>query len=400
MSNPLEAYVACTRLVFSVEPSEPSEDWEEFGEFEEKLCNFYENLLCFNCKSLLVDPCAPKKLHISCQHRVCCDCIGKNRVLTPVNCKLCRDFTLFEKSNQTKLVLILFKELCELIKGSWIYDYIQRRKKPDTGQTKKLNLTEIIENGINYGQDPIIVEDSSSSSSSSSSGAMSGDENSNSSIIKEDPSSEIVPYSSHSPTTTLTTFPCISPLAPFSPTSKIVQSPEPELQPITVLPVESIPPTSTAVQVPIVTQNIVTTQYQTIPMIHSPPSLQPTTPQQLLPSTSKITPNQALLKSQPSFISQQTSPMRIKSSMHSTMQAKSIMSPIKIQQQQQTTPTIYSVMYTGSGNKITLKRKAPSDEQTTPTSIASNESSSFNSNVSNFMKSETAPIIIYDFHCR
>lgn len=395
MSNPLEAYVACTRLVFSVEPSEPSEDWEEFEEFEEKLCNFYENLLCFNCKSLLVDPCAPKKLHISCQHRVCCDCIGKNRLLSAVNCKMCRDFTLFEKSNQTKLVLILFKELCELIKGSWIYDYIQRRKKPDTGQSKKLNLTEIIENGVNYGQVPIIVEDSSSSASSAS-GAISGDENSNSSIVKEEPTSEIVPYSSQSPAT-LTTFPCISPLAPFSPSSKIVQSPElqppiavlplePIATPITIAPILSTQPSS------IVSQNLLTTQYQAVPIIHSPPSIQPTTPQQLLPSTSKITPNQTLLKSQPSFISQQQQqpiPIRIKSSsMHTTtMQTKSIMSPIKIQQQQQTTPTIYSVMYTGSGNKITLKRKAPSDEQMTPPppSIASsNESTMFSSNVSSF----------------
>lgn len=397
MSNPLEAYISCTRLVFSVEPSEPSEEWGEFEEFEEKLCYFYESLQCNNCNNLLIDPCAPKKQHISCQHRVCLDCIGKNR-MTAVNCKFCRDFTLYEKSNQTKLVLKLFQELCELIKGSWIYDYIQRRKKPDTGQKEKLNLTEIIENGINYGQVPIVVEDSSSSSSSSSSGAMSGDENSNSSMIKDDDRSlEKVPYSNQK--TVLTSFPSISSQASISP--KIVQSPVlelPPVQPIAVLPVDPIQQTTTIV--PIVSQTtsinttvlppppiaqVVSQNLINIPLIQPSTSVQSAAPQQILPSTSKIIPNPSLLKSSPSYISSpppppppmQNSPMRVKS----TMQAKSIMSPIKIQQQQQqTTPTIYSVMYTGNGNKIMLKRKAPNDEQST--SLAINESTSFNCNSS------------------
>lgn len=372
MSDPLEAYVACTRLVFSVEPSEPSENWDEFEEFEEKLCKFYESLKCKFCGNLLIDPCAPKKQHISCQHRVCLECIGKNR-LTVTNCKMCRDFTLFEKSNQTKLVLRLFQELCELIKGSWIYDYIQRRTKPDTGQREKLNLTEIIENGINYGQTPIVLDDSSSSSDIPSS----GDENdSNSSMVKESPPSQTVPYSSQA----LTTFPSISPLAPISP--QIVQSPEPTYT-TTILPEpQSFPiisPTTVTVT-PQVSPQIVSqivTQYPVIPPPPPPPAPLPShiaTQQIQLPSTSsKIsTPQvnpQPLLKT-PSFVPQ-VSPLRVKP----IQSVKSIMSPMKIQQ----APTIYSVMYTGSGNKITLKRKTPSDEQNEPiNSSASNNDVSTN----------------------
>lgn len=382
MNNPLNAYIACSRLVFSVEPSEASEDWEDFDEFEEKIIEFYGSITCKSCKLLLIDPCTPKKQHLSCQHARCLDCIGKNP-MTSMNCKMCRDYTLFEKSNQISLVLKLFKELCELIKGSWIYDYIQRKRKPDTGQSEKLSLTDIIENGINYGQLPIVVEDSSSSSASSSA-ASSGDENSNSSLVKE-PSTESVPYVN----AVITTFPSISPLAPMSP--KIVQS-DPEPQPISMLPIEQPQPPPPLQTIPTNTNLIPAPSPPTAPQIISQiitqyPIIQSPTPiitnavqqtPQIVPSTSKITPNQPLLKTPSSFISQQQNTMRVKTSIHSTMHAKSIMSPIKIQQQ--TAPTIYSVMYTGSGNKITLKRKTPSDEQQQITSIANNESTTFNSN--------------------
>lgn len=389
MNNPLNAYIACSRLVFSVEPSEPSEDWDDFEEFEEKITEFYGSITCKSCKLLLIDPCTPKKQHLSCQHARCLDCIGKNP-MTSMNCKMCRDYTLFEKSNQISLVLKLFKELCVLIKGSWIYDYIQRKRKPDTGQSEKLSLTEIIENGINYGQLPIVVEDSSSSSSESSSAASSGDENSNSSLVKE-PLTESVPYINHS--AVLTSFPSISPLAPMSP--KIVQS-DPEPQPISVLPIEQPPPPPPLLQTIPTSANLISAPSPSGPQLISQiitqyPIIQSSTPiitnavqqtPQIVPSTSKITPNQPLLKSPSSFIAQQQqqqqNTMRVKTPIHSTMHAKSIMSPIKIQQQ--TAPTIYSVMYTGSGNKITLKRKTPSDEQQQMTSIANNESTTFTSN--------------------
>lgn len=107
--NPLEAYIKCTRIVFSVEPSD---NWEEFDEFEQNLCDFYQSLICNNCGQILREPCVAKLKYLSCQHRVCLDCIGKNR-MTASNCKMCRDFTLFEKSHQTKLVLDLFQELCK-----------------------------------------------------------------------------------------------------------------------------------------------------------------------------------------------------------------------------------------------------------------------------------------------
>lgn len=364
MANPLNSYINLARIVFSVEPAEPNEVWDEFEEFEEKLREFYENLLCKNCKQLLNDPCTPKKQHFSCHHRVCLDCIGKNRATT-LNCKMCRDFTLFEKSSQTKIVLRLYKELCELIKGSWIYDYIQRRTNHDTGQHSSTPLIEIIENGINYGRINTIniVEDSASASSS--------DENSNSSIIKpinvkkEEKSPQLVPYYQQQ------TFPTISPLPPCSPNPLIVQSSEqfPVIQQDILPAIESIP--TPPLPMPQITTPTIISPLPA-PKITIPAAI-PNVPNPPLPPILKSTP--------PTFISHV--PMRVKSIAQqqqvstTQMTTKSIMSPMKIQQ---AAPTIYSVMYTGSGNKITLKRKAPDDNASIPNT--SDLSSTSNNNVS------------------
>ncbi|KAL7042896.1 hypothetical protein ACKWTF_001327 [Chironomus riparius] len=408
MTNPLNSYINLARIVFSAEPAEPNEVWDEFEEFEEKLREFYENLLCKNCKQLLNDPVTPKKQHLSCHHRVCLDCIGKNRSTT-LNCKMCRDFTLFEKSSQTKLVLRLYNELCELIKGSWIYDYIQRRTNHDTGQESLVN---IIEYGVNYGRsscNTAMIQDDSPTTSSSS------DDNSNSSsvmkpiqniIIKKEKSPQVVPYTYHPQT-----FPTISPLPPYSPISTtIVQSPEqfhtqeiipiaespqiPKTPPIITVTTQSPAPTTTFSPSPNITQISQIVQYSaptivqsSIPTITSKPQIQP----QQLPVPNQQSSSSLLKTSQ--FISHV--PMRVKSiAQQAPTQintTKSIMSPMKIQQ---TAPTIYSVMYTGSGNKITLKRKAPDDNASIP--ITSDLSASSN-NTTTIVKTEnfkTPPVQI------
>jgi hypothetical protein len=392
MTNPLNSYINLARIVFSSEPAEPNEVWDEYEEFEEKLREFYENLLCKNCKQLLNDPCTPKKQHFSCHHRVCLDCIGKNRATT-ANCKMCRDFQLFEKSSQTKLVLRLYKELCELIKGSWIYDYVQRRTNHDTGQENLVNLSDMIEIGVNYGRsssNTAMIQDDSPTMSSSS------DENSNSSsvvkpiqnIIKKEKSPQVVPYTYHPQT-----FPTISPVPPCSPVpTTIVQSPDQfpiqEIMPIVESPqISKTPPIITVTTSPaptILTPSPNITQISQIVQYSAPTIVQApvptvTTKPQIQPQPQLTVPNQQssapLLKTS-QFISHV--PMRVKpiAQQQAPTQintTKSIMSPMKIQQ---TAPTIYSVMYTGSGNKITLKRKAPDDNATIP--ITSDLSASSN----------------------
>lgn len=324
--NPLNLYVKCSRLVFNVEPSEV---WEDCEEFEDELRKLYLSILCKSCESLLIDPVIPKKHHFSCQHRVCLDCIGKKRT-TPTNCKMCSDYTLFEKSNQTKLLLRCFQELCELVQSSWIYDYIQRRTNHDTGQKLSPSLIEIIDAGINYGRVSIVLLDDTSS-----------DENSSSSDASKEPL-HAVPYSSP-------VFPNMSPLSPVKPCAGIVQSPQEQF---TIIPDPVIP-------------------IPALPMVASPPLVsvpqivqyQSQIVQSQIPSTSKLTPNHQ--QQSASFI-KYPSPMRMTSP--SSLVNKPLV-PMKIQSTfSSPTPTIYSVMYTGSGNKITLKRKPP-DDAVVPVSV-------------------------------
>jgi zinc RING finger of MSL2 len=321
--NPLNLYIRCSRLVFSVKPCQ---EWDDYQEFEEILRNLYESCLCFSCKKLLVDPVVPKKHHFSCQHRVCLDCIGKKRS-TPTNCKMCSDYTLFEKSHQTKLILRCFKELCELVNSSWIYDFVQRQTNHDTDQAGELSLGDIIDAGMNYGQVSIVLDETSS------------DENSSSSDADKE-TTLCVPYSSQ-------IFPSISPISPDKRSPSIVQSsteqftiiPEPVIPlptPVAVLPVVSSPPVVTVSQI---------VQYQS-------QILQPA-----IPSTSKMTPNHQQIAS--NFMKYPSPMMRLATS---SQMASKPMAPVKIQSTfASPTPTIYSVMYTGSGNKITLKRKPPED---------------------------------------
>lgn len=319
--NPLNLYIKCSRLVFNVEPSEV---WDDCDEFESNFRQFYSELICCACNQLLNEPVIPKKRFQSCQHRVCLDCIGKKRSV-PTNCKMCSDYTLFEKSHQTKLILRCFQELCELVHSSWIYDYIQRRVNHDTGQQERPNLVEIISAGMNYGQVSIVLDETSS------------DENSSSSDTSKEPL-RLNSYCSQ-------TFPNLSPLSPVKPNAGNVQSsPEqftiisdpviPMTSPIAALPLVSSSPSMVAVS------QIVQYQQQLV--------------QPLIPSTSKLAPN--LHQSTASFI-------RYPSPTTTPLGSKPIMTPMKLQTtfSSPPTPTIYSVMYTGSGNKITLKRKPPDD---------------------------------------
>lgn len=333
--NPLDLYIKCSRLVFNVEPSEVWENCDEFSGLFRKL---YFSILCFGCRKLLVEPVNPKKNHLSCQHRVCLDCIGKKRQTTS-NCKMCSDYTLFEKSEQTKIILRCFQELCELIHSSWIYDYM-RKTDHDTGQELTPSFLEIIDEGMNYGNQVSIILDDTSSDENSNSSGDSGELMQSTSYLSQ--------VSRHSP---VLTSPSLVQSSPEQFT--IISEPViPMAAPVAVLPLVSAPPVGQAQQI---------VQYQ-------PQMLQPH-----IPSTSRMTPN---LQPAPtaSFI-KYPSPMRVTTiASVSHLGSKPIMTPMKVQSTfSSPTPTIYSVMYTGSGNKITLKRKPP-DDTSNPVNASNNVS--------------------------
>jgi hypothetical protein len=228
---------------------------------------------------------------------------------------MCNDYTLFEKSSSTKLVLDCFQELCELIHSSWIYEYMKKhRSKRDISQPVT-SLIEVIESGMNYGKVSILIDDTSSDESSC--------------------SSESVELVSTSPLLAQK-IPEKSPPSPVKATcTNLVQSTPEQISIVSNEPVITV---STPSRTPTLVQFPVQSQ---------------------MPSTSKLLPPQNQhQQQQQNFIkyppTQQQQPVRLASPV------KSIMTPMKLQAAP-STPQIYSVMYTGSGNKITLKRKPPED---------------------------------------
>lgn len=227
---------------------------------------------------------------------------------------MCNDYTLFEKSSSTKLVLDCFQELCELIHSSWIYEFIKKRRSKGEFGKSETSLIEVIESGMNYGKVAIVIDDTSSDESSCSSESVE--------LISPPPLlAQSIPSKTPSPVNKQTT--C----------TNLVQSTPEKISIISNEPV------------------ITTTTTATVSTPTRPPLVQFPVQSQM-PSTSK------LLTPQPqSFIKYPTQqPVRLASPV------KSIMTPMKLQAATApSTPQIYSVMYTGSGNKITLKRKPPDD---------------------------------------
>ncbi|CAO1363484.1 unnamed protein product [Diamesa hyperborea] len=152
--DPLKLYIQCSRLVFSVEKCEV---WNDYDDFKTNFKSLFENLCCISCTKLIRDPCSPKRKNLtSCHHRVCLECIGKKRPSQISSCKMCTDYTLFEKDQSIKLVLICLKDLCEYIKQSWIYDYIKKQPQSDSvdcvNSELLVNILQMIEMGANYGK--------------------------------------------------------------------------------------------------------------------------------------------------------------------------------------------------------------------------------------------------------
>lgn len=347
--DPLKLYIQCSRLVFSVEKCEV---WNDYDDFKTNFISLFENLCCISCTKLIRDPCSPKRKNLtSCHHRVCLECIGKKRPSQISSCKMCTDYTLFEKDQSIKLVLICLKDLCEYIKQSWIYDYIQKQPQSDSvdcvNSELLVNILQMIEMGANYGKTSEIKKELIN--------------------IVVNKQSVSVPYSSQ-------TFPCISPLSPVSPIISNVQSPTPEVCHIAeitpVIPLKTsinLIPQTTIVSTP---QTVTVTLPQLF-QFHQQPTITS------IPGPSKITHlpinannTSAIVKTSPNIIKYQSPPIKMTAISQSptSITTKNTIAPLKIQYSSALTsptvvsqPQIYSVMYTGSGNKITLKRKPPEE---------------------------------------
>jgi len=345
-------YTQCSRYIFSVEPSE---EWLDLDEFKSTFLQFFNSIRCSRCQSLLLEPCVPKKNHLSCNHRVCLECVGRKKA-SNINCKLCNDFALYEKNQPVKVLMRCFQDLCELVKDSWIYEYMQRHTNHDTGQEEdEPNLFEIIESGINYGKSetpPAIIIDETSSEESSSSSV----------IIKDEPIAVpcAVPQTFSSNLSSLA--PASSNAGLHSVQSQLVTVAAAALaEPVVVQPP---PPSYNLIQPPlpiaVTTSSPSIVAVSQIVQYHQPQLLaEPSTSKLIAATTTMAT---SIMKSTASFT--YPSPMKIASSPITTKSI--VVPPMKIATfssapQPNAQSTIYSVINTGSGNKLTLKRKPPEE---------------------------------------
>lgn len=320
--NSLDLYLKVSRLIFGSTETPLSQTLECLKELSQSLkCNF--------CQNLLENPCFDdiKK------HFVCAECLGNQKPQYHL-----------EKTTQIKLILNCYKDLCEYIKASW-QKTSPREKQANVIETGDQELLKLVDLGSQYGTVPEETK------------PVANIVNSPVSVEPEEPPPITAPL------------PAISPI--FQPQN--VQSPTP------VLPAPlQVPEIDQTLQNP----NIITL----IPppqIIQQPISIMPTLPPPIpvssvstivqypspLPPQKKITITPSSLNSSltgkplstylgtktttkvaPIKISLPTN--RVTSSPNSDNLPLSTSSPSR---------TIYSVMYTGSGNKITLKRRTTSD---------------------------------------
>ncbi|XP_013419077.1 E3 ubiquitin-protein ligase MSL2-like [Lingula anatina] len=101
-------YVTTCRYVMRSDPNDPS----TYSELYRYVPFLRQALLCYVCGGILQRPMGP--VEKVCQHNVCNDCVGGKMRLKP-QCSWCKDHKAFIEKPQLRIVVQLFKKLCEYI---------------------------------------------------------------------------------------------------------------------------------------------------------------------------------------------------------------------------------------------------------------------------------------------
>jgi hypothetical protein len=343
--NALDLYLKVSRLIFGSAEIPFSQTLECLKELSQSLkCNF--------CQNLLKNPCYDdiKK------HFVCGECLGNQKPQYHL-----------EKNTQIKLLLNCYKDLCEYIKTSWL-DANQKEKHenvvaPEANRDQE--LLNIVNPTVNYlsvpeEPEPVINDEYSPTSEEP--------EEEEESIIDQIP----VPIAAPLPEITPLPPPEVQSVDP-TPIKAQLKVPEIDQTPLGISQnpniITLIPPPQIIQQPISMAPSIISSSIpQQIPVPAGPTIVQyPPHSQQQKKIT--ITPNtfNSSLTGKPLSTYLETkatknatvAPIkitlptpRVSSSPSSDNSPFSTASPSR---------TIYSVMYTGSGNKITLKRRTTSD---------------------------------------
>lgn len=135
--NPVSLYITTSRLVFqsgggggpggtdsangagSCGPGSST-----FTDLNRLLPYLRKSLSCAVCCRLLLEPHTPAELN--CQHHVCRGCVGERKKLKP-SCASCKDYNRYVENTQLRMLLQCYKSICEYIKTKPFFAEIRRQ---------------------------------------------------------------------------------------------------------------------------------------------------------------------------------------------------------------------------------------------------------------------------------
>lgn len=134
--NPVSLYITTSRLVFQSGGGGPGgtdsangagscgPGSSTFTDLNRLLPYLRKSLSCAVCCRLLLEPHTPAELN--CQHHVCRGCVGERKKLKP-SCASCKDYNRYVENTQLRMLLQCYKSICEYIKTKPFFAEIRRQ---------------------------------------------------------------------------------------------------------------------------------------------------------------------------------------------------------------------------------------------------------------------------------
>lgn len=157
-------YVSISRIVYQLNSPILESKWTDLYRLVPHL---RQALSCAVCAKLLIDPYSPKEN--KCQHFVCRRCVRGKKNIRPqcVHCVECADYRTYVENRQIAIIMQCYKTLCEYVMTLPVYEAIceagiQTVVAGDGIVIPTFSLVEFIEEGANL-QDVFVFSNSVSS---------------------------------------------------------------------------------------------------------------------------------------------------------------------------------------------------------------------------------------------
>ncbi|XP_055375850.1 E3 ubiquitin-protein ligase MSL2 isoform X2 [Condylostylus longicornis] len=147
--NATSLYVTTSRLVFQSEYGSTDQNWTDLYRLVPYL---RQSLSCLVCGKLLTEPQKPSDG--KCQHHVCKKCIIGRKILKPscVHCRDNNDLDSYEENIQMRILLQCYKYLCQYIMSTALYktNIVNSGGALNGTDAAKATLLQFIEEGANF----------------------------------------------------------------------------------------------------------------------------------------------------------------------------------------------------------------------------------------------------------